>query len=362
MRYFLIACVALSIVGNSARGQQPEPFDVQAQRDFVQRNIDGVLADLIRYLRREEYPAARSRLETLENILRNAHELVRPGLNVPDRVQEFIDGAELRRDQAQRVMALCIRHSQQNEPTERFRLTLIINRTLTDEIGMGAVADMPDRMEITRLENFMRTQAEEERTRLEELNRLHAIFLRSVAGLGMLGVPIDGEYEGTFRINLKKTMLIYESEGALHEIHPAEAQEVGFFFFTIRGTEVKGEAVFGEGAGRSVINVKGRYDPAAQRLVAEDDGGTLPPGLPEGILTNLDLKITGKPTLVWPGMKDNQPRVAGTESIEFDGTWRLRLALNFNFPRQASENAPVIIVRMLELVGEGTWNAGRNAP
>lgn len=368
MRYLLLACVAWSIVGPSARGQQIEPFDVQKQRKFVQDNIDPVLNDVGDCLRidrgggGENFPKARSRLETLENILRNAHELVRPGLSVPDRVQPFIDDAERRRDQAQRVMAFCIRHTQQNDRVERFRLTLLINQILTREIGMEAITDTEDRAEIVAMENDMRGRAEQEAVRLTELNRLHDYFRRIVAAMGALGVPVDGEYEGTFRIDAKKTMLTYETNGVLREIRAQESQEIGFFFFTVRGTEVKGEAVYGEGAGRAVINVKGRYDPATQRLEAEDDGGTLPPGLPEGILRNLDLKIKGKPTLVWPGMKDNQPRVPGTESLEFDGTWRLRLELNIDFPRQESENAPVQIVRLLELIGEGTWNAGRTGP
>lgn len=365
MRSFLIACVALAMVGDSARAQPTEPFDVEQQRQFVQKNIDEILDKLAaalrmdRSTRRENFPAARAHLETLGNILRTAHELVRPRLSVPDRIQPFIDDAERRRDQAQRVMALCIRHTQQNDRVERFRLTLQINRILTDEIGTGAVTDNEDRMEIRQLEGFMRRQVEEETRRLEELNRLHGEFRRIVASIGRLGIPIDGPYEGTFQIDPKKTMLVYETNGVLRELHAQEAQQVGFFSFTVRGTEVNGEAAYGEGEGRAVFRITGRYNPADERLEATADGGTLPPGLPEGILKNLDLKIKGKPTLVWPGMKDNQPRVPGTESIELDGTWRLRMEVNLDFPQQESENAPVEIVRFIELVGEGTWNAGR---
>lgn len=47
-------------------------------------------------------------------------------------------------------------------------------------------------------------------------------------------------------------------------------------------------------------------------------------------------------------MKENQPRVPGTETIELDGSWRLRLEVNIDFPQQASENAPVEIVRVIE--------------
>lgn len=361
MRYITIACVLILVfvVGNTAQGQQERPAGgVPTQsRESYQRDIDAAVDRLGGALRigrsgAEDFPAAREQLRILDELLLRAPAFDLQGVTVPDRIQPRIDDARNRRETVEQLTALCIRHSQENRTAERAKLTSQINNMLRDRLQVGPIVDTEDRAEISRIEQMMRRRAEEERQRLDTLNQLHADFLRIVARMSKINVPVDGEYEGTFMADPTQSKVVIAIADKKSELHPSEAQQAGFIFFTIRGTEVTGEAVYGEDASRTVIRLKGRYDLATSSFEATDDGGRVPAGYPAALLRNIDLKIKGKAALV-------RPQAGGDALVAFDGTWVLRLENPVDFTYQENSNTPVEKMTLSEFVGAGRWQASR---
>ena len=360
MRYVLAASVALLIVvsGNAVRGQQSPSSGVPAQtRESYQRDIDDAVDRLGGALRirrdgTEDFPAAREQLRILDLLLLRAPEFDLQGVTVPDRIEPRIADARNRLEIVEQIQALCIRHSQENRAAERVQLTLQINSMLRDRLQVGPIVDTEDRAEIVRIEQMMRRRAEDERQRLGTLDQLHADFLRIVARMSKLNVPADGEYEGTFTMDPAQSKIVVAIADRKIEQQPTEAQKIGFIFLTVRGTEVSGEAVYGEGESRAVIRLKGRYDLATSSFEATDDGGRVPAGYPAALMKSIDLKVKGKAALV-------RPQSGGEPLVAFDGTWVLRLNDPVEFTYQEDANSPVERMTLVELVCAGSWQASR---
>lgn len=361
MRYVTAACVLMLVfvVGNTAQGQQGRPAGgVPAQtRESYQRDIDAAVDRLGGALRigrsgTEDFPAAREQLRILDELLLQAPEFDLQGVTVPDRIQPRIDDARNRRETVEQLIALCIRHSQEDRTAERAQLTSQINNMLRDRLQVGPIVDTPDRTEILRIEQIMRRRAEEERQRLDTLNQLHADFLQIVARMSKLNVPVDGEYEGTFTMDPAQSKIVVVIADKKMEHHPTEAQKIGFIFLTVRGTEVSGEAVYGEDESRAVIRLKGRYDLATSSFEATDDGGRVPAGYPAALMKSIDLKIKGKAALI-------RPQAGGDALVALDGTWVLRLNEPVEFTYQEDANSPVETMTLSEFVCAGRWQASR---
>jgi hypothetical protein len=366
MRRLILICLVVSIVlsANSARSQ-PAGSVPQKSRESYQADIDATSDRIGAALRinrfgngqgEREFRAARAHLLTLDELLSRAPAFVLSDVDVPDRIRPFIDDARDRLELSRQIMAECIRHSQLTDPGERGEQMIRI-RALLERANMAPVTDTEDRSEITGLERQMRQRSRDEEARLQTLGELHEEFLRIVARMTKLNAPVAGDFEGTFLIDAKNSKLIAESDGQRFEFPAQESNQVGFIFFTVRGTEVTGEAAYGEGEGRAVIRLKGRYDLETERIELEDAGGTLPAPLPAAAVTKVELKIKGKPELVWPGKSENRPITPETKkTVVFDGTWKFRLP-DVEVPYQESEKAPVKTIRIVELLGQGSWNA-----